>query len=42
MKLDKEEQYILEALESGNMKLSTPSPEEIESIKSAADNTLKG
>ncbi|MCK5785769.1 MAG: hypothetical protein KAH54_04315 [Candidatus Sabulitectum sp.] len=41
MKYDKEEQYILDALESGNMKLSTPSPEEIELIKSAANNTFK-
>lgn len=41
MKYDKEEQYILEALESGNMKLSVPTPEEIESIKSAADSTFK-
>ena len=41
MKYDKEEQYILDALANGNMKLSTPSPEEIESIKSAANNTFK-
>lgn len=41
MKYDNEEQYILDALESGNMRLSTPSPEEIESIKSAATNTFK-
>ena len=41
MNLDKEEKYILNALESGNMKLSTPSREEIESIKSAANNTFK-
>lgn len=41
MNLDKEEKYILDALESGSMKLSTPSREEIESIKSAANNTFK-
>ena len=41
MKYDKEEQFILDALDSDNMKLSTPSLEEIESIKSAADNTFK-
>ena len=41
MKYDKEEQYILDALANGNMKLSTPSSEEIESIKSAANNTFK-
>lgn len=41
MNLDKEEKYILDALESGSMKLSTPSREEIESIKSAAHNTFK-
>ena len=41
MKPDKEEKYILDALESGNLKLSTPSREEIEAIKTAADNTFK-
>lgn len=41
MKYDKEEKYILDALESGNLKLSTPSEEEIESIKAAANNTFK-
>ena len=40
MKYDKEEKYILDALESGNIKLSTPSKEEIESIKAAANNTF--
>ena len=41
MKRDKEEKYILAALESGKMKLSTPSEEEIEAIKTAADKTFK-
>ena len=41
MKYDKEEQFILDALVSDSMKLSTPSLEEIELIKSAADNTFK-
>ena len=41
MKYDKEEKGILDALEKGTMKLSTPSKEEIESIKAAAINTLK-
>jgi predicted DNA binding CopG/RHH family protein len=41
MKYDKEEKGILNALEKGAMKLSTPSKKEIESIKAAANNTLK-
>lgn len=41
MKYDKEEKNILEAFESGNLKLSTPSQKEIESIKSAAIDTFK-
>jgi predicted DNA binding CopG/RHH family protein len=41
MKYDKEEKRILDALEKGTMKLSTPSKKEIESIKTAANNTLK-
>jgi predicted DNA binding CopG/RHH family protein len=41
MKYDKEEQEILEAYESGGMKLSTPSKKEIEAIKAAAKNTFK-
>lgn len=41
MKRKREEQYILEALESGRMTLTTPSKKEIESIKMAADNTFK-
>jgi predicted DNA binding CopG/RHH family protein len=41
MKYDKEEKDILNALEKGKMKLSSPSKKEIESIKSAANNTLK-
>ena len=41
MKHDKEEKYILDALESGKMKLSTPTKNEIESIKTAAKNTFK-
>ena len=41
MKYNKEEKYILYAIESGNMKLSFPSEKEIEAIKTAADNTFK-
>jgi len=41
MKFDKEERDILDALEKGKMKLATPSKKEIESIKAAANNTLK-
>ena len=41
MKYDKEERDILNALEKGKMKLATPSKKEIESIKAAANNTLK-
>jgi len=41
MKYDKEEKGIVDALEKGTMKLSTPSKKEIESIKAAANNTLK-
>ncbi len=41
MKYDKEEKGILDALEEGTMKLSTPSKKEVESIKAAANNTLK-
>ncbi len=41
MKYDKEEKGIIDAYESGNMKLSTPSKKEIEAIKLAADRTFK-
>ena len=41
MKYDKEEKGILDALEKGTIKLSTPSKKEVESIKAAAMNTLK-
>jgi predicted DNA binding CopG/RHH family protein len=41
MKYDKEERDILDALEKGKMKLAAPSKKEIESIKAAANNTLK-
>ena len=41
MKYDKEERDILDALKKGKMKLATPSKKEIESIKTAANNTLK-
>ncbi len=41
MKYDKEERNILDALEKGKMKLETPLKKEIESIKAAANNTLK-
>lgn len=41
MKYDKEEKDILDAYESGRMKLTTPSKNEIESIKATAKNTFK-
>ena len=41
MKYDKEEKDILEAYESGRMKLSTLYQKEIESIKAMAKNTFK-
>lgn len=41
MKYDKEEKNILEAYESGKLKLSTPSKKEIEAIKAAAKSTFK-
>lgn len=41
MKLDTEEKEILEAYESGQLKLSKPSKEEIAAIKATALNTFK-
>ena len=41
MKYDKEEKDILNAYESGKMKLSTPSEEEVESIKTIAKSTFR-
>jgi predicted DNA binding CopG/RHH family protein len=41
MNYDKEEKYILDKLESGNISLLTPSVKEIDSIKDAAKNTFK-
>lgn len=41
MKYDKEEKYILDALEGGKMQLSTPSRKEIDAIRTAANNTFK-
>ena len=41
MKYDKEEKDILDAYESGRMKLTTPSKKEIEIIKAIAKNTFK-
>ena len=35
MKYDREEKDILDAYESGSLKISTPSKKEIESIKSS-------
>jgi predicted DNA binding CopG/RHH family protein len=40
MKYDKEEKAIIDAYEKGNMKLSTPSKEEIQAIKATARKTL--
>ena len=41
MKYDREEKDILNAYESGKMELSTPSKEEVESIKAIAKSTFK-
>tara|TARA_B100000959_G_scaffold285998_1_gene362833 strand:- start:170 stop:442 length:273 start_codon:yes stop_codon:yes gene_type:complete len=41
MKYDKEEKNILNALEKGKLKLSTPTKKEIEKIKATASNTFK-
>lgn len=41
MKLDQEEKEILEAFESGKLKLSKPSKKEIAAIKAAALSTFK-
>jgi predicted DNA binding CopG/RHH family protein len=41
MKYDKEEKEIIDAYESGEMKVSSPTKKEIEAIKAAADNTFK-
>lgn len=41
MKYDIEEKDILDAYESGNLKISTPSKKEIERIKRAAKNIFK-
>jgi len=41
MKFDLEEKDILDAYESGRLKISKPSKKEIERIKRAAKNTFK-
>ncbi len=41
MKLDKEEQEILDAYDNGKLKLSTPSKMEKTKIKSMADKTFR-
>ena len=41
MKYDEEEKEILDAYESGEMKLRTPSKKEIEQIKATAKSTFK-
>jgi len=41
MKYDEEEKDIIDAYESGKMKLSTPSKKELESIKAIAKSTFK-
>jgi len=41
MKIDQEEKEILEAYESGKLKLSKPSKKEIAAIKAAALSTFK-
>ena len=41
MKPDREEKELLDAYESGNMKLSKPTKKELEAIKAAAASTFK-
>ena len=41
MKYDKEEKNIIDAYESGKMKLSIPSKKELQSIKAIAKSTFK-
>ncbi|MBL0699787.1 MAG: antitoxin [Desulfosarcina sp.] len=41
MKYDDEEKNIIDAYESGKMKLSTPSKKKLENIKVIAKNTFK-
>ena len=41
MKYDEEEKNIIDAYESGKMKLSTPSKKKLENIKVIAKNTFK-
>lgn len=41
MKISKEEEYILDALERGKMKLVSPPKEEIKAIITAADTTFR-
>ncbi len=41
MKYDKEENEILEAYDSGKIRLSKPSAKEIEVIKAASESTFK-
>jgi predicted DNA binding CopG/RHH family protein len=41
MKYDEEEKNIIDAYESGKMKLSTPSEKELQNIKAIAKSTFK-
>ena len=41
MKLDKEEQRILDAYEKGEMNVKSPSKKELSSIKTIAENTFR-
>jgi len=41
MKVDKEEKEILDALERGTMKLSTPSKRELEKVRAMARKTFR-
>jgi len=41
MKYDKEEKNIIDAYESGKMKLSAPSKKELQNIKAIAKSTFK-
>lgn len=40
-KMDKEERELIEAYENGEMKLETPTPEQLKKYRSVAENTFK-
>lgn len=39
--MDKEERELIEAYENGEMKLETPTPEQLKKYRSVAENTFK-